>query len=572
MAADRLLARENGVIEQFGINLTTNSDYIVRLYRECSVISTPRFRQTGSLRRVPWNILAANSRERHRQSLRCTLMQRRNRLSAMQSLDQQRITMPASTVNTLRRSSRVPIKVPIRVTNLEPNAQFSEVGETLVVNAHGCALRFPLKLDAGIALRLHSRGGRQATAYVVFCQPMAPEGQGFRLGAQLDRPENFWGLESCPDDWRVIEMRAPVAQQPQQKSSVTLAVTDQPQIPSRASREVLAKIEEQLSEDRLRGILAKFAQPLQAEVRELREKLAANARRNRFEVSLGYIPPELEEKLWERLRQDVGVRVLRQTREQSAEIFGSAMTAIEQKTSAALTEFRHRLAGELHTVDQRAQALSKELTTAVQQHVRAGTEKLQRQALETGGHINAQGEKLLSSLQKQLADSHQAHRRDLEKIQTDAATRASRLQAEVSDLGRRVTALNASVRRLETDLDAHLERVAGEIVSEARTQLENAVAVNHKVLQARGSTEVETRLNEICGHMRTIQHRIEESFGGSLSAQGEEVLQSIAQQFEELARQSTEKWRLALARDLNSVANNLGRQLRHELEPEGGQS
>ncbi|HYW40301.1 MAG TPA: PilZ domain-containing protein [Terriglobales bacterium] len=480
--------------------------------------------------------------------------------------------MPASNAQTVRRSSRVPVKVPIRVTSMEPNAQFSEICETLVVSAHGCALRFPLKLDAGSALRLHSRGGRQATAYVVFCQPMGPDGQGFRLGAQLDRPENFWGLESCPDDWRVVEMPAPAAQQPPQQLSAKSAVLHQPQTPSRASRDVLDKLEEQLSEDRLRDMLAKLVQPLQAEVTELREKLAVNAKRNRFEVSLGYIPPELEEKLWERLRQDLGTRVLQQTREQSSEILGSAKTAIEQKISAALTEFRHRLSGELHAVDQRAQVLSKELTTAAQQHVRAGIEKLQRQALETGAHLNAQGEKLLCSLQGQLADSHEVHRREIEQIQADAAAKASQLQSEVSDLGRRMAPLNESVRRLESDLDAHLESVAGEIVSDARTQLENAVALTLKDLQARGSNEVETKLNEICGHLRTIQNRIEGSFSGSLKAQGEEAVQSIAQQFEEIAQQSLEKWRLALAKDLNSVAKTLGQQLREELEPEAGQS
>jgi len=455
---------------------------------------------------------------------------------------------------------------------MEPNAQFSEICETLVVSAHGCALRFPLKLDAGSALRLHSRGGRQATAYVVFCQPMGPDGQGFRLGAQLDRPENFWGLESCPDDWRVVEMPAPAAQQPPQQLSAKSAVLHQPQTPSRASRDVLDKLEEQLSEDRLRDMLAKLVQPLQAEVTELREKLAVNAKRNRFEVSLGYIPPELEEKLWERLREDLGTRVLQQAREQSSEILGSAKTAIEQKISAALTEFRHRLSGELHAVDQRAQVLSKELTTAAQQHVRAGIEKLQRQALETGAHLNAQGEKLLCSLQGQLADSHEVHRREIEQIQADAAAKASQLQSEVSDLGRRMAPLNESVRRLESDLDAHLESVAGEIVSDARTQLENAVALTLKDLQARGSNEVETKLNEICGHLRTIQNRIEGSFSGSLKAQGEEAVQSIAQQFEEIAQQSLEKWRLALAKDLNSVAKTLGQQLREELEPEAGQS
>jgi len=455
---------------------------------------------------------------------------------------------------------------------MEPNAQISEICETLVVSAHGCALRFPLKLDAGSVLRLNSRGGRQATAHVVFCQPMGSDGQGFRLGARLDRPENFWGLESYPDDWRVLEMPTSAAQQPSQKLSTSAAVQHKPQAPSRASRDVLDKIEEQLSEDRLRAILAKLVQPLQAEVTEVREKLAGNVRRNRFEVSLGYIPPELEEKLWERLRQDLGTRVLQQTREQSAEMLGSAKASIEQKVSAALTEFRHRLSGELHAVEQRAQVLAKELTSSTQQHVRAGIEKLQRQALDTGAHLNLQGEKLLSSLQGQLADSHAVHRREIEQIQGDTAAQASQLQSDVSDLGRRIAALNESVRRLETDLDAHLERVAGEIVSGAQAQIESAMALALKGLQARSSNEVETRVNEICGHLRTIQNRIEDSFSGSVKAQGEEAVQSIAQQFEELAQQSVEKCRVGLAKDLNAVANTLGQRLRQEPEPETGKN
>ena len=204
--------------------------------------------------------------------------------------------MPAPNGHTvIRRSSRVPIQVPVLVTSMAPNTQFSEICETLVVSAHGCALHLPLKLDTGSALRLHSRGGRQATACVVFCQP---DGKGFRLGAQLDRPENFWELESCPDDWSVVEMPAPAAHRPPQELLAKSSLLHQPQTPSRAPREVLDTVKEQLSEDRLRGILAKLVQPLQSEVTEVREKLAANARRNRFEVSLGYIPPELEEKLW----------------------------------------------------------------------------------------------------------------------------------------------------------------------------------------------------------------------------------------------------------------------------------
>ena len=480
--------------------------------------------------------------------------------------------MPASNGHSVRRSSRVPVKVPIRVTNMEPNPQFSEICETLVVSAHGCALRFPMKLDTGSALRLHSRGGRQATAYVVACQPMGSDGQGFRLGARLDRPENFWGLESCPEDWRVLEMPAPAAQQLPHKQTAGSVFVHKPQNQSRASQAVLDKLEEQLSEERLRGILAKLVRPLQAEVTELREKLSGNAKRNRFEVSLGSIPPELEEKLWERLREDLGTRVLEQTREQSADMMESARTSLEQKISGALSEFRHRLAGDLHTVEQRAQALSKELTLTAQQHVHAGVEKLQRQGLDAGAHLHAQGEKLLGSLQRQLADSHEVHRREVDRVQADAAATTSQLQSEVGELGGRIATLNESVRRLESDLDAHLEGVASEIVSSSAAHIESAVALAFKDLQARGANEVETKVNELCGHLRTIQNRIENSFSGSLNTQGEEAVQSIAQQFEELAQQSLEKWRLALAKDLNSVAKTLGQQLRQELEAEGDRS
>src|ERR1700693_6457198 len=126
-------------------------------------------------------------------------------------------------------------------------------------------------------------------------------------------------------------MPAPAASQPAKKLSAGSAVLPKPQTPSRAPQAFLDKLEEQLSEDRLRGVLATLVRPLQAEVTELREKVAANTKRNRFEVSLGYIPPELEEKLWERLRQDLGTGGLQQTREQAAEMLGSAKKSLEKK-------------------------------------------------------------------------------------------------------------------------------------------------------------------------------------------------------------------------------------------------
>src|SRR2546427_5120772 len=85
----------------------------------------------------------------------------------------QGITMQSANIpDTSRRSSRVPITVPILVTSVEPDSHFSEVCETLVVNAHGCALRSPVKLEAGVPVHLQSKQGRRTKAHIVDCQPI----------------------------------------------------------------------------------------------------------------------------------------------------------------------------------------------------------------------------------------------------------------------------------------------------------------------------------------------------------------------------------------------------------------
>ena len=76
---------------------------------------------------------------------------------------------------TMRRSSRVPTALQILVTSLE-GTHFSEVCETLVVNAHGCAILTRVKLDTGVPLNLHSKDGRKTTAHVVTCQPIGSGG------------------------------------------------------------------------------------------------------------------------------------------------------------------------------------------------------------------------------------------------------------------------------------------------------------------------------------------------------------------------------------------------------------
>ena len=474
--------------------------------------------------------------------------------------------MPTSNLaDTPRRSARVPITIPIRVTSLQPDAKFSEVCETLVVNAHGCALRSPIQLDPGVPVQFRSREGREAMARVVACQPMDSGEEGWKLGVKLERPDNFWGLRPCPEEWtRLIELPLPGA--PMQKHSVATppaARSGRAQVPA-ALQTAFDKIERQLSDEHLKSLLVQLVKPLNDEVLELRDKMTRTSRQNRFEVSLNQIPPELEQQLWARLRQDLGAQALQQAREQSTQVLGAASATIEQKIAAAQDEFRHRLTQELQSVEKQAQLLSQEITDAARQHFRAEQEKFQQQVLDAGSSLDRRSEKRLQALQQTLSDDYHSYRREVEQIQAAVESKSSALEAHISDLDVRTGKLNESVRRLETELDAHLDQLARQIIAAAGAELETAAGVVLKDLQRRGTGELSARLDEACDRLKRIQLEIEAAASEELKARVTEAQQVFEQTMEEMAQHSVGRWRLALSRDLASVATMLGQHIRSE--------
>ena len=164
----------------------------------------------------------------------------------------------ANVPETMRRSSRVPITLPIAVTSLEPSAPFSEICETLVVSAHGCALFSPVRLEAGIPIQVRRKGGGAAKAHVVDCKPMDGGQQGWQVAAKLDRPENFWGLETCPEDWgRLVEIHSDDPQ-PARKIAVR---GDKGQPGTPGLKIVSDKSQPQLTERDLRVIVADSSSP-----------------------------------------------------------------------------------------------------------------------------------------------------------------------------------------------------------------------------------------------------------------------------------------------------------------------
>jgi hypothetical protein len=465
---------------------------------------------------------------------------------------------------TLRRSSRVPVAVPLLVSSLD-GTHFSEVCETLVVNAHGCAIRSSAKLDAGVPLQFHSRDGRETTAQVVSCDPIGSGNQGWRLGARLDRPQNFWGLRNCPKDW-TLALSSAAPSVPQLRAPAAQGYSQVPALPSRGP-EVTA----QLSEEHVKKMIAESVRSLHAEVVSLKEKLArSEANRSRFDVSLSSIPPELEQQLEQRLRQDLGPRVLDEARQQSARLLSATEAAIEKRTIEVREEFQSRSTEELQSVENRAHEISARIVENVREHLRDGVGDLQRKLTEGRNQLKRISTELMESLQASLNDEHNRRRGELEQLQSAVAAESARLYEQVEQLDGRIRKLDESVRSLESGLDQRLSQMAGDAVRNTRNEIESVADTMLKQLTARSAQVIGDQMEEAAGNMRIFHQGIIASGSDALKAKAAEALHDFEHSMDELAQVSIERWRQRLASGLTALVNSLGEQFR--LQGESGRS
>jgi len=120
------------------------------------------------------------------------------------------------TQHAIRRSTRLPLEVPVLVASLDPAQPFSERCTTTLVNAHGCGLIVPRALALGSQVRLEIVSAkRHTTAQVAEVVPLGGDPETWLVGLELGVPGNFWGIEYAPSDWKIEENRLPGAAQPQ---------------------------------------------------------------------------------------------------------------------------------------------------------------------------------------------------------------------------------------------------------------------------------------------------------------------------------------------------------------------
>ncbi len=463
-----------------------------------------------------------------------------------------------------RRSSRVAAHVPILVTSKDPANRFSEICQTLVVSAHGCLFRSPVRVSSGAIVHFHTEEGRQNTGRVVYCQALESDEGSWKLAAQFDRPENFWGLKDHPKDW--VVMTAPVAQKVSGNGpSKSLQLVEQPPVAT-VLKDAIERIQQQVSDDNLRAVIAELVRPLQAEVASLRDKLAnGELRRSKFEVSLSQIPPELEEQIEARLRKELTPRMLEQARQQSAEILESARSAIAQKTREGHEQFVQRITQQAQAAERRVQALAEENAAGLREQARVANGEFQQRADESGNRLKHLSKEYLEHLQRSLSEEHEHRRHELEQAQVSLAAESSRLQSEVGELNARIEKLTGSVRRLESGLDKRLGEMASDTVSGVRTRLEGEIETLLKTLEGRGTQVLEEQVAATRKRVEAICGEVEAAASSSLDARFGQTVESFESSLDELAKESIERWRGTLTRSLNAALATLNERLSEKI-------
>jgi hypothetical protein len=115
----------------------------------------------------------------------------------------------------IRRSTRLPLEIPVLVTSLDAGFEFSEPCKTTLVNAHGCGMITQRAVPQGTRVRLEIvPAKRHTTAQVSDVVSLGGDPETWLLGLELDSPGNFWGIEYAPSDWRIEESPPPAESNP----------------------------------------------------------------------------------------------------------------------------------------------------------------------------------------------------------------------------------------------------------------------------------------------------------------------------------------------------------------------
>jgi hypothetical protein len=374
------------------------------------------------------------------------------------------------------------------------------------------------------------------------------------LGAKLDQPQNFWGLKNFPEDWTVAFPSA-LSKVPQ------LAAPAQTSVQVTGVQNELSDANPQFTKEDVKKIIVDVVRPLHAEIAVVKEKLVrAEANRSRFDVSLSSIPPELEQQLAQRLRQELGPKVIEEARQQSVRLLTATKEAIEELVGEVQEEFQRESKKELGIVEQRAGQIAARIVESIREQLRDGVGDMQRRLSDARNQLVRVSDELSVSLQTSLNNEDSARREQLEQLRVEVAAESLRLHEQIEQLDSRTRSLDESVRSWESSLDESLNRMASETMNRTRNELEGVADNMLNDVTARSAETIGNQMEEAAGNMRTFHQGIVASGSDALKAKTAHALQDFEHSTEEMIQLSVERCRQRLASGFDFVVKKLGEQ------------
>jgi len=514
-----------------------------------------------------------------------------------------------------RRSTRVRARIPVQITSLDPARPVSLSGETLIVNVHGCAARFPQTLEVGTPVRLQVRE-TEATARVAVCLPLGEKSSEWVLGFDLDAPGNIWGVEPCPEDWKHFETEAKAAQMAATRPPTQLKMAVWPlaspsvktALSAKASQE---QLEQQLAaqqeaiaglQDRLTNALAAVSDVVRQQISDAQEQTLAPLRQqlsavtSQFERLPGYVEQHAQatfQALKEQARAELE-RILAQARsqEESQTERRQALEASTQALQKELEQGRGLLESSLRSLPERIHqpiaaaveealaqaraAISRQLASELDllrsereanrshlEELSARREELQRWLAEQQALFVQNASRRLEQLTNELA-SRAASALD-EKIQTEVARELDSLRSEREANRDHLGELGAKREELERWL-AEQQALCVQSASQRLEQLTNELASRAAgALDEKIQTEVARELDSLRSEREANRDHL-----GELGAKREELERWLAEQQAlcvQNASQRLEQLTNELAsRAASALEEKIGRELARELD------
>jgi len=408
-----------------------------------------------------------------------------------------------------RRSRRLPLAVPLFVSSQDPTKEFSENCETIWINAHGCSLRSPKPLHPGDIVRLdvlHS--DRKTQARVVHAEAI---GNAWEIGLELDKAENFWGVNFPPEDWVSAVSEAPAAAATASDAPASPTSAPLPPQPELASNQgvQLAQLEGAIQQE----VASLVTQSEQSQyevlgrlVNDLRTELYATMKREYERTLAG------AERIAERIAADIQARLSHELTHRLESVV-SVLEEVRQ-TKTYLESLVSVVSEQMEA--QRQQWASLQGSSTVSSH---GT----REVAEA--ELRAVGSQWLEEMRQELASEYAERRMELYEG----------LETQLNEVR---TQLANQLQRAQ-QISAHLENFSQNFLANLEKQLTHGLA---EVLEpARAQLDAQLRETQLA-RLRAVEERIEEH-NRKLTACIEQAIATLDQREQALSASLNERVR-----------------------------